>query len=276
MKASGGKSREKLQGPTEMETEGDRIKRVHDYLKQPTFEPGRQSGESPANSPAKKALRVETPETVSNNTLLEAINKIGETQSSFLEKLVSVESDVKEIKDQVSGINGRLDMAEEKISAITAENKMLRNRVNELESYQRRWNLKISGIPEQDEENVKMTVIELLSRISPTIADTLQNSVDVAHRLGPKKGIGSSQPRRIIVQFLARTTRDRIWIDAKNSEVLKQKNIKITEDLTQYVKDARAKLWPLVEDARRKKKIAGFKGPYAIIEGKRISIDDLI
>lgn len=86
-----------------------------------------------------------------------------------------------------------------------------------------------------------MTVIDLLSRISPTIADTLQNSVDVAHHLGPrpKKGnvIGSSQLRRIIMQFLAQTTRDRIWIDAKNSEVLKQKNIKITEDLTQYVKD---------------------------------------
>lgn len=139
------------------------------------------------NGPAKKAIRVETPETVSNNTLLDAINKIGETQRSFLEKSVSVESAVKEIKDQVSGINGRLDMAEEKISAITAENKMLRNRVNELESYlRRRWNLKISGIPEQDEENVKMTVIDLLSRISPTIADTLQNSVDVAHRLGPR------------------------------------------------------------------------------------------
>ena len=57
--------------------------------------------------------------------------------------------------------------------------------VNELESYQRRWNLKISGVPEQDEENVKMTVIDLLSRISPTIADNLQKSVDVAHRLGP-------------------------------------------------------------------------------------------
>lgn len=154
---------------------------------------------------------------------------------------MSVESTVKEIKDQVIGINGRLDMAEEKISALTAENKMLWNRVNELESYQRHWNLKISGNPELDGENVKMTVIDLLSRISPTIADTLQNSVDVAHHLGPrpKKGnvIGSSQLRRIIMQFLAQTTRDRIWIDAKNSEVLKQKNIKITEDLTQYVKD---------------------------------------
>ncbi len=71
---------------------------------------------------------------------------------------------MKEIKEQVSGINGRLDTAEEKLSMINAENKM-QNRVNELESCQRRWNLKISGILEQDDENVKMTVIVLLSCI---------------------------------------------------------------------------------------------------------------
>ncbi len=71
-------------------------------------------------------------------------------------------------------------------------------------------------------------------------------------------------------------THDRIWIDAKNSEVLKQKNIKITEDLTQYVKDARAKLWPLMEEARRQKKITGFKEPFVIIDGRRISVEDLI
>lgn len=66
-----------------------------------------------------------------------------------------------------------------------------------------------------------------------------------------------------------------IWIDAKNSEFRKQKKIKITKDLTQCVKDARAKLWPLVEEAILQKKIAGFKGPFAIIDGKRISVDDL-
>ncbi|ROL46834.1 hypothetical protein DPX16_0477 [Anabarilius grahami] len=230
-----------------METDVERVKRSHDYVKQTTVEPKEQLiHETPNNSPAKKAVRMETPETVSNNTLLAAINKIGETQQSYLEKLMSVENAVKEIKEQVTGINGRLDTAEEKLSAISAENKMLRNKVNELESYQRRWNLKISGIPEQDDENVKMTA-EKGNRLHSTTPN---------HRA-------------------ARTTRDRIWIDAKNSEVLKQKKIKITEDLTQCVKDARAKLWPLEEEARRQKKIAGFKGPFAIIDGKRISVDDL-
>lgn len=78
---------------------------------------------------------------------------------------MSVENAVKEIKEQVSGMNGRLDTAGGKLSMINEENKMLRNRVNELESYQIRWNLKISGNLEQDDKNVKMTVIDLLSCI---------------------------------------------------------------------------------------------------------------
>ncbi len=52
------------------------------------------------------------------------------------------------------------------------------------------------------------------------------------------------------------------------------KDIKITEDLTQYVKDTRA-LWPLVEEARQQK-IAGFKGPFAIIDCRRSSVEGLI
>lgn len=53
---------------------------IHDYAKQTTVKPGEQSNpETPINSPAKEAIRMETFETVSNNTLLAAINKIGET-----------------------------------------------------------------------------------------------------------------------------------------------------------------------------------------------------
>ncbi|KAK9977049.1 hypothetical protein ABG768_018870 [Culter alburnus] len=103
MKASVRNSRETQQKSIPMETDVERVKRSHDYVKQTTVEPTEQLiHETLINSPAKKAVRMETPETVSNNTLLAAINKIGETQQSFLEKLMSVENDVKEIKDQLA------------------------------------------------------------------------------------------------------------------------------------------------------------------------------
>lgn len=166
----------------------------------------------------------------------------------------------------------------QKVKSLTTENTVLRDRVNDIDAYKRRWNLKIAGVPERENENVKMVVMELLSRVSPGIKDSLQNSVDVAHRLGLKydKGrSGNTQPRRIIVQFISCTHRDRVWADAKHSEVLKQKKIKISEDLTQSTRDARAKLWPLVEQARKEGKLAGYSGPFAIIAGRRIAAQDV-
>lgn len=95
------------------------------------------------------------------------------------------------------------------------------------------------------------------SRVSPALADFLQKSMDIAHRLGPRSR-KEGPPRRIIVRFSLRAYRDQVWADAKNCEHLRR--IKISEDLTQQVKDARAKLWPLVEEARKQNKRAGFSG----------------
>lgn len=99
-------------------------------------------------------------------------------------------------------------------------------------------------------ENVKMAVIKILRFVSPCLADVLRSFIDVAHRLGKK---GLTQPRRIIVQFTSRT-----HCDTKRSNILKQKNIRITEDLTQRAREARNKLWPLVNKARLEGKRARF------------------
>ncbi|CAM4427957.1 unnamed protein product [Leuciscus chuanchicus] len=127
-----------------------------------------------------------------------------------------------------------------------------------MSTYKRRWNLRTSGVLEEDGENVKMVIIDIFLQVSPGLADVLQSSIDVAHRLGPK--LGNARPRTIIVQFLSRSHRDRIWADARSSEVLKQKKIRISEDLTQRTKEARNKLWPLLEKARKEGRRADFCG----------------
>ena len=128
-------------------------------------------------------------------------------------------------------------------------------KVNDMDAYSSRWNLKVSGIPEAEGENTIMMVIEIFSRVLPGLANSLQKTVDIAHRLGPRmRREGQHPPRCIIVHFSYRAHRDQVWADAKHSEVLKQKNVKISEDLTQQIREASAKLWPLVEEARKQNK----------------------
>ena len=74
--------------------------------------------------------------------------------------------------------------------------------MNDMDVYSRRWNLKVSGIPEAEGENTKMMVMEIFSRVSPALADSLQKTVDIAHRLRPRmRREGQHPPRCIIVRF---------------------------------------------------------------------------
>ncbi|XP_049891295.1 uncharacterized protein LOC126384333 isoform X2 [Epinephelus moara] len=249
------------------------LKRCHIYAKQHHVE----DSPSPNVSPQRKAPRRKTEPT--NSVLLAAINKLANSQNGCKEKLDSIEksieinfksiqtlsTSVQAAEKKVGELASKVDPLELQIKTLSAENKKLEERVNEMYAYSRRWNLRI---PESEGENVKMTVIDLFSRVSPGLADSLQKMVDIAHRLGPRmRKEGQHPPRRIIVRFSYRAHRDQVWADAKNSEVLKQKNVKISEDLTQQVREARAKLWPLVEEARKHNKRAGFSGPFAIIAG---------
>ncbi|KAJ8015762.1 hypothetical protein DPEC_G00029510 [Dallia pectoralis] len=183
----------------------------------------------------------------SNAILLEAIERLGKKQDDFMEKLLEVEKSVASNSVLISDLTLRIDAVEKysentavksgkmdsQLSSLVAENKRLWDKVDELDAYKRRWNLRMSGVLE-----------DIFLQVSPGLADVLQSSID-AH--SPK--LVYTRPRTIIVQFLSRSHRDRIWADARRSEVLKQKKIRISEDLTQRTKEARNKLWSLLEKA---------------------------
>lgn len=227
--------------------------------------------------------QVEQP--VLNSRLLSAMERIERMQEESLRHLRSLEITVKGNTDtlksiidslefsgkQVEDVTKKADNPQTRVEELEKENTALRQKCNDLDAYKRRWNLRVAGIPEQTGENVKKIVIDLFSQISPDIGEQLPLSVDIAHRLGPRSGEARSS-RRIIVQFLSRSHRDKIWRDARTSDLLKDRNIKIMEDLTQEVKDARNKLCPLVEQARKDGRRAGFRGASALIDGKKVTV----
>ncbi len=238
--------------------------------------------------PSKKSKMVDTVasenQTVSNLHLLEVLERVEKMQVEFLTRMQSLETTVNDntnslnsvtealefVNNQVEEMTSKVNSLQNRVESLEKENCVLRVTCDELDAYKRRWNLRVSGIQEQRGEDVRKILIDLFSKVSPEIADQLLYMLDVAHRLGPRAE-GARFNRRIIVQFLSRNVRDQIWRDARTAAVLKERKIRIFEDLTQSTKDARNKLWPLVERARKEGKRAGFKGPFAYIDGKRIT-----
>ncbi len=245
----------------------------------------------PSKPPAKKSKTMNSEEDeqpVPTSRLLSVMERVERMQEESLRRPRSLEATVKTNTDtlksvtdslefwgkQVEDVTKKADNLQTRAETLEKENTVLREKCNDLDAYKRRWNLRVAGIPERSGENAKKIITDLFSQISPDISDQLPLSVDIAHRLGPRSGEDRFS-RRIVVQFLSRFHRDKIWRDARTSGLLKERKIKILEDLTQEVKDARNKLWPLVEQARKEGRRAGFRGASALIDGQKVTVKDI-
>ena len=67
-----------------------------------------------------------------------------------------------------------------------------------------------------------------------------------------------------------RSIQNEIWKKSKDARVCKELKIYFREDFSKEDREARAKLWPKVEEAPRSGRKAFLKEGYAVIDGRRI------
>ncbi|KAL7883469.1 hypothetical protein SRHO_G00011270 [Serrasalmus rhombeus] len=151
---------------------------------------------------------------------------------------------------------------EKRIEANTVAIDVNKKATSELQStinHQQKGNLRVTGLPEKDDENMRETIIGILTKVIPVSVDRLRETVDTVHRLGQRASAATSNnlPRAVIIQFGMRTVRDEVWKKSK-------------EDFSKEDRLARTKLWPLVQEARSRGKRAYLKEGYALIENKRV------
>ena len=99
--------------------------------------------------------------------------------------------------------------------------------LDKLEQYGRRDNIKIFGIPPEENENTNQLVVDLAADIGVSISS---NDISVSHRL---PGGRNDRPKPIIVKFVRRDTKSSIM--KRKKELKKKENRKevyVQEDLT--------------------------------------------
>lgn len=129
----------------------------------------------------------------------------------------------------------------------------LEEMINEQERYSRRWCRRLCGVAEKPAENVKLKAREICKCGGVRDRDV--------------------RPRPIIIRFMTRTSRDLTWKSAKQNDFLKSRGYNFKEDLSVSDREARRRLWPVVEKARKEGKSAYFSGARAFIEGKELRPD---
>lgn len=187
------------------------------------------------------------------------------SRSDTLEKMVeSVRGDIKVLNAKVVYIEKRVQRNEE--SALKTM-----NRVSELERYSRRWNLRLHGLTEDREEDVRARVISVCQAILPEEKERLPAVIDVAHRVG-KLQQDQTKPTGVIMRFISRRYRDAAWKAAKKNSFLQNNGLRFSEDLTQEDRENRQKLWPHIKKARDEGKTAYFVGGKGFVNGSEIHL----
>ena len=140
---------------------------------------------------------------------------------------------------------------------LRAENIELKSQTNNLETYSRRDNLIIYGIPEQNGETASQCEASVRDLFVKKLQLTVQEANDIAfvrcHRL--------YRPRRntmkpIIVRFSNFKDREQIWIKKK---MLTDKTVNIGEDFPKSIAYKRRKLFPVFAKAKKLPALANVK-----------------
>ncbi|KAL0146668.1 hypothetical protein M9458_058008 [Cirrhinus mrigala] len=194
------------------------------------------------------------------DNLANLIKKNADTIEALKESSEFLFNEVQDMKKEITAVKKKSDDQQKIITDVE-------DRLNEMERYHRRWNLRLYGLQEQEGEDVKQRVIDICKTVIQDPGEDLRLQIDISHRIGRKED-GKTRP--VITRFTSRSTKERVWKCAKNSEFLKNKKLKFGEDLTTKDKESRMRLWPQIEEARKQGKKAFFVGAKAIIEGKEI------
>lgn len=109
------------------------------------------------------------------------------------------------------------------VDGLKRENHDLQHKLNDNENYQRRENIRISGIPEKSSESPVKVVSEFFRKNGFDVDD---KELHVVHRVGKRDSV---KPRPFIVRFFNRNIRNKIIRDRRK---LKGSGQTISEDVS--------------------------------------------
>ncbi|KAK7925134.1 hypothetical protein WMY93_007444 [Mugilogobius chulae] len=211
----------------------------------------------------------------SNNVIL--TEKIDSSTKSLADLIKTNTQSIKELSERCDNMFKDLTETQGAVSAVqtvTVDHgkriAYLEEKMNALDRYTRRANLRLYGLSEIEGEDVKKRFLELCHRVVPDVRETtLPFYVDVCHRIGRRQ---EKKTRPVIARFTSRAFKDKLWRCAKDSDFMSAQKLRLGEDLTDQDKETRNRLWPHVEAARAQGKRAFFVGPKAIIDGKEFKL----
>ncbi|KAI5727284.1 hypothetical protein M8J77_000147 [Diaphorina citri] len=142
----------------------------------------------------------------------------------MMEKLLNCDTYFQKISTIVDNcMQNKVKNLEEKVGNLEIENTILKNKLNDLEQYGKRSNLRVFGLNKVNinGQSVEEKVINLFK--GKLNVNVEKNDIEACHYTNSKK------KECVIVRFLSRKTRDEVF---SNKKKLKNSPVNVAEDLT--------------------------------------------
>ena len=169
----------------------------------------------------------------------EFLNSVNKRIDILEGKLFEKDQENDQLKKNISDLKEEIENKQTEINERKAENVKLKeeiesnnitmeSKMNDIEQYSRKNNIRISGLPETGTETAEVTTLKVVQKMNEVLPDLdLQpEHIDIAHRMGKHK---KDRHRQIIVKFNSRMKKDQILRKRKS---FKGTDIFISEDLT--------------------------------------------
>ena len=165
----------------------------------------------------------------------------------------------KELKKK---IDNDIERANELITEQTKKLMEMKNQMRTLEDRNRRNNLRVDGIDENEGETWDQTEAKIQRLLKDKLYFNDTINIERAHRMGKKNGRrdNNDRPRTIIIKLL--NYKDKVKI-LKNAKKLKDTGIYINEDFSVETNEIRKNLKPQMNKAR-------LEGKHAVIVYDRL------
>ncbi len=148
-------------------------------------------------------------------------------QPNEQEDLSVIQEDIRRLKQSRDGINKELVKKESQIT-------MLKTEVDRMDQKQRETTLRITGVPEDDNEELKKTITKM-AKNKLGLKKFNEDNIELVYRSGKKR---QQRNRDIIPQFRSQTTKDLFQQSRKKltEGIAPTKKIYLNYDLTEFRK----------------------------------------
>lgn len=204
--------------------------------------------------------------------LEEYVDFISDDSQEALEKSSAMDRTIRDID---IALTNRINSIERQLKDSNKQQKELKNKVLNLETYSRRDNILVFGLEESEGEN-DLDCLRKVKAIfkSMGVEDVDGLKITRCHRKGP---YNREKTRPVIVRFLLPEDRNKVW--AKKTALKDiNKKVFITEDYPSEIEARRRKLWPIYKAAREVEAFKGkvkMNGDKLIINSTVYTVDNL-